>query len=427
MTFSKYLAPILLFPFFVFSQQGDFTIDGLAAIVDEHIILKSDVAQLVQMTALQQRINPQLEPERLVRLQDEVLQSMIDQKIILEMAKLDSIEVKDKEVEQALSQQIDNIVAQAGSEEAAEARLGQSLKSLRREYRQEMQERLISERYQQQLLSSLSISRQEVMDFFKTYKDSIPFIPTQIHLWHQLTLVEPGEASLSEALALITGLRERLINGEPFEDLAKAYSQDPGSAATGGNLGLVRRGSLVPEFETVAFTQEDGELSLPVKTQFGYHLIQTIEKQGEKAKLRHILIAPKVTEADESRAYNFAAAVRDSIHNIDDFARLAKHYSKDDQSRGSGGDLGWVNPQEFPIPEVAQIINYLEMNECSPPVKTNFGYHLFWIEETKVGGRPNLATHWSEIEAMALNYKKMNWYSAWIAKARQNFFVQIAE
>lgn len=411
----------------VHAQQESMVIDGLAAIVDDHIILKSDVAQLVQMTAVQQRINPQLEPERLLKLQADVLQSMIDQKIILEMAKIDSIEIKEKEVEQALDQQIEYMISQAGGEEQAEEMLGQSLKSLRREYRPDMRDRMITERYQQQLLSSMTASRQEVVTFFNTFRDSLPVFPTKINLWHILIPIEAGEKSQGSALAKIRELRDRIIGGEAFEDLAKQFSQDPGSAPSGGSLGLVRRGSLVLEFESVAFTLPINEISQPVKTSFGYHLIQPVEKQGEKINVRHILIIPEITEADDSEAYQFAATIKDSISSLDTFIKMAKAHSIDEETRSFGGDLGWVDPNEFPIPEVAQIINYLEMKQCSPPVKTSYGYHLFWIEDTKRGGKADINIHWADLEMMASEYKKTQWYGNWINKAREKFYIRIME
>ncbi len=405
------------------SQQA--VIDGVAAIVDDNIILKSDVAQLLQMTVVQQRINFQQHPEKIEQLQIDILQSMVDQKIILEMAKLDSIEVTEREVEQALDQQIDNMVAQAGSEEAAEEMLGQSLRSLRKEYRQDMEERLITERYQQQLLNNISISRQEVQEFYNTYKDSIPVFPTRVHLRHILKTIEPGKTSQDQAIQDLVSIKERILAGEPFEELAKLYSQDPGSASRGGDLGFVRRGTLVSEFEAVAFTLEEGSLSDPVKTLFGYHLIQTLEKQGEKIHVRHILLIPEITEKDETITFNQMQALVDSIKTLNDFIALAKKYSSDDETRALGGDLSWVDPQSFPIPEVAEIIKYMELNQCSLPVKTQYGYHLFWIEDIKQGGKPSLEKHWPEIEAMALNHKKMDWYTRWIERARKNFYVQI--
>jgi len=409
------------------AQQENMVIDGLAAIVDDHIILKSDVAQLVQMTAVQQRINPQLEPKRLLKLQADVLQSMIDQKIILEMAKIDSIEIKEKEVEQALDQQIEYMVSQAGGEDRAEEMLGQSLKSLRREYRQDMHDRMITERYQQQLLSSMTAGRQEVITFFNTFRDSLPVFPTKINLWHILIPIEAGEKSQNSAFTKINELRDKIIGGESFEELAKQCSQDPGSAPNGGNLGFVRRGSLVLEFESVAFTLPINEISQPVKTSFGYHLIQPVEKQGEKINVRHILITPEITEVDDSEAYQFVATIKDSITSLATFIKMAKTHSTDDETKGLGGDLGWIDPKEFPIPEVAKIINYLEINQCSPPVKTSYGYHLFWIEDTKRGGRADINIHWADLEMMATEYKKTQWYANWIDKARENFYIRIME
>lgn len=410
---------------FVGAPAQNDVIDGVAAIVDEHIILKSDVAQMLQMTLIQQRIDPQTNPEQVIKLQDEILQSMVDQKIILEMAKLDSIEVKDKEVAMALDQQIENMIAQAGSEARVEEAMGQSIKSLRREYREDMRDRLITERYQQQLISAVMVSRHEVESFFTEYRDSLPPFPTQVQLSHILLLVEAGPASQAAAVQQINALREEIVAGGDFASLAQDYSMDPGSAGKGGDLGLVRRGSLVPEFESVAFTLPEMEISEPVKTQFGYHLIQPMEHQGEKIRVRHILITPEVTEDDDSRAYYSASDLRDSIKTYEDFVVMAKKYSRDDETSALGGDLGWVNPQDFPIPEVAEVINYLELGQCSPPVKTSFGYHLFWIKDIKTGGRPSLETHWPDLEQIALNNKQMDWYSDWIAEARQNFYIQI--
>jgi peptidyl-prolyl cis-trans isomerase SurA len=402
-------------------------IDGIAAIVNDNLVLKSDVSQLVGMAALRRNLDPVQDRDALLKMQEEILQSLIDQKIILEMAKLDSVEVEEKEVNQALDQQMESFVANAGSEARAEELLGQSLKSFRREFWSDMKDRLITEKYQQQLMSSITISKKEVMDFFKTYRDSISDFPTMVKLRHLLVPVKPGERSRRKALAKLDSIRQRILAGEPFEDLAERYSQDPGSSQNGGSLGLVRRGSLVPEFESVAFTLPAGEISTPVESPFGYHLIQTQEKMGDKIRVRHILITPQITEEDESRAYSYALSLKDSAETLDDFIALVKRYSEDEKTKDIGGDLGWINPKNSPIPEIAQVVNLLELNQCSRPVRSSFGYHLFWLEGVKPGGKPNLKDHWPEIEAMALNQKRMEWYSKWISDARERIFIQIPQ
>ena len=426
---------LLLFLFFLtnlftataYSQNQDKHLDGLAAIVGDNIILKSDLSQLVSMAALQQQINPANDYKRFQKLQLEILQSLVDQKIILEMAELDSIEVKEKDVDNALNKQIENFITQAGSKESAETSLGQSLKSFRREFWPEMRDRLISEQYQYSLLSNIKTSKEDVFSFFNTYKDSLPMLPALINLYHLLIVVKPGKESKNIAFETIKNLRTQILNGESFEKLAQSFSQDPGSKSKGGSLGLVKRGSLVKEFETVAFTLEPGTISNPVETVFGYHLINVQEKQGDKAQVSHILISPTITEKDEQRAYHLSLELSDSIVSLDLFKKYAAKYSDDEKTKQVGGNIGWIDPLVYSVSGISSFIrkNNLNLNECSRPVKTDFGYHLLWISAIKPGGKPNLSDHWIDIELMALNQKKMLWYRNWMKEARKQVYIEM--
>ena len=413
----------------VYSQNQEKYIEGVAAIVGDNIILKSDLSQVVSMTALQQRIDPKNNPKRFQTLQYEVLQSLVDQKIILEMAELDSIEVKEKDVDKALNQQIETFVSQAGSEEKAETSLGQSLSSFRREFWYEMRDRLISEQFQYSLLSNIKTNREDVFSFFKTYKDSLPLFPSLVNLNHLLITIKPSKESKNTALKQIKDIRIQIIGGEPFESLAQTFSEDPGSKSKGGSLGLVSRGSLVKEFETVAFTLEPGIVSDPVETVFGYHLINVQEKQGDKVKVNHILISPKIKEKDEQRTYDVALSLRDSIFSFEEFKKFADKYSDDEKTKKVGGNIGWINPLNYSISGISFFIqqNNLGLNECSIPVKTDYGYHLLWISAIKPGGKPNLSDHWVDIELMALNQKKMLWYRNWMEEAKKQVYIQIYE
>ena len=426
---------LLLFLFFLtnlftataYSQNQDKHLDGLAAIVGDNIILKSDLSQLVSMAALQQQINPANDYKRFQKLQLEILQSLVDQKIILEMAELDSIEVKEKDVDNALNKQIENFITQAGSKESAETSLGQSLKSFRREFWPEMRDRLISEQYQYSLLSNIKTSKEDVFSFFNTYKDSLPMLPALINLYHLLIVVKPGKESKNIAFETIKNLRTQILNGESFEKLAQSFSQDPGSKSKGGSLGLVKRGSLVKEFETVAFTLEPGTISNPVETVFGYHLINVQERQGDKAQVSHILISPTITEKDEQRAYHLSLELSDSIVSLDLFKKYAAKYSDDEKTKQVGGNVGWIDPLVYSVSGISSFIrkNNLNLNECSRPVKTDFGYHLLWISAIKPGGKPNLSDHWIDIELMALNQKKMLWYRNWMKEARKQVYIEM--
>ena len=418
---------VIIFCSFLYSEDKEASVfvDGVAAIVGEHIVLKSDVAQLVNIAAAQQRLNPSTDMEKLLILQQNTVRSIIDQKIILEMAAVDSIVVEDKEVDMSLDQQIEMFVSQSGSEERAEETMGQSLKSFRREFWYEMRDRLTTERYQQALINKINVNRDDVESFFITYKDSLPLFPSLIKTRHLLIPVVAGEESSNDVYEALVEIKKQILDGGSFEELAKLHSQDPGSRQNGGSLGYVRRGSLVPEFESVAFSQNVGVVSDIIKTQFGYHVVETEEKLGDKIKVRHILLIPKISEEDESKAYRFALTLKDSASSLADFKRLVFSHSTDKQTREIGGDLGWINPNNSPIPELSQVFSLLEIGTCSLPVQTEQGYHLFWVDSFREGGKPSLSTHWPEIENMALNYKRSQWYEGWISKARERFFVQI--
>ena len=417
----------LLFLFVqLISQNGPAYVDGIAAIIEDNIILKSDVAQMVNITAAQSRIDPSNEPDKFLKLQESVLGSMIDQKILLEMAVLDSIFVDEKEVDNALEQQIQLLISESGGKDRAEKVLGQSISEFRREFWYDMQDRLVSEKYQQQLLNSISTTRKDVIAFYNTFKDSMPIIPQRTKVKHLLITVEPSEESKKKSFDLLLNLRDRILGGEEFSVLASKYSEDPGSKNNGGSLGWVTRGSLVKSFETAAFTAEIGTVVGPIETDFGFHLIETVDKEGEKIKVRHILSIPEKTNIDTERAYTFATNFKeDSIKTVDDFDTYVFKYTKDENTKKIGGNLGWIEADNYSIPEIGQALKYLEINTCSPPINSSYGFHLVWIEGIKKGGIPNLKDHWTDIELMALNKKKMDWYQKWIKDAREKFFIDI--
>lgn len=342
------------------------------------------------------------------------------------MAEIDSITVDEKEVDQALDQQVQMLVSQAGGRERAEEALGQAISDFRREFWYDMRDRLVSERYQQQLLGNVSITRSGVVSFFKTYKDSLPILPTQTKVRHLLVPVTPSDSAKKETFALLIKIKSEINEGRSFSELAKEYSEDPGSRTSGGELGWVTRGSLVKAFETAAFTSKVGEITDPIETQFGFHILETLERQGDKVSVRHILISPPITETDQERAFNFATSLKkDSIKTLKDFKKMVEKYTTDESTKKLGGDLGWIDPANYSVPEIGQAIKYVELEVCSPPINSSIGFHLLWIEGVKKGGRLNLENNWVDIENIALNKKKMDWYKDWISTAREKFYIKV--
>ena len=402
------------------------SIDGVAAVVGDRVVLKSDINQTLAMAVFQQRLNPQQDIEKIEKLKSEIIKSIVNRKIVLAMAEIDSVEVTDKEVDRALNQQVENIVAQAGGEDAAEKAIGQPLRTFKREYWYEIKDMLITQKYQQTLIGNLSVSKKDVESFYATYKDSIPGFPTTIKLRHLLLKVVPSEEQEEKTVSFLKSLRIRILDKKnTFEELATQYSQDPGSKNSGGSLGFVRRGTLVTPFEAVAFTLSPGEISPPIKTEFGYHIIETQEIRGDRIKVRHILMSATTTEEDESVTYKKAVALKDSSTSAALFLDMINKHTMDEQTKKTGGSLGWINPTTYPVPEFGAVLGSIEKGVCAGPVRSELGYHLLWVESVKEGGTASLKKHWSEIENLALNKKKATWFEGWVVSARKNFFIHI--
>jgi len=420
----------VIFFIFILSviQTQNLFVDGVAAVVEDKIVLKSDLNQMVNMLAIQQKIDPNKDFVKYLDLRQAVLLSMVDQKILLELAEEDTtIEVGEKEVNQALDLQVENIILQAGGKEEAEKMLQQSIKSFRTEFWFEMKDKIISEKFQQKILSKINVSKNEVYSFFETFKDSLPLFPTEAKIRHLLIIPEASDSAKNETVLLLKRITDRIIAGEKFGELASSFSMDPGSKNKGGNLGWVKRGSLLKNFEEIVFTIKTNTISNPIETEVGYHILEVFERKGDRARVRHILITPQITKIDEKKSFDFAVSLKDSCSSLELFKLFTKKYSKDSQTSQIGGDLGWINPQTYPVKEIGLALPIIKKNECSLPINTSFGFHLLWLEKIRLGGQPNLKDHWSKIEALSLNNKKMIWYESWIKNEKEKFYVEILD
>ena len=350
---------------------------------------------------------------------------MVEQLLIIEMAEQDSVEILDKDIDKALNQQIDNIIAQTGSKELAEAALGKKISDFKRSYRDDMKGKLLAEKYTSSLTTSINVSRGDVIDFFDTYKDSIPSFPTLYKTHHILLEIKPSEKSVKNSFNKANDIRNKILNGEiSFDDAAKTYSADPGSKDQGGNLGYVPRGTFVQEFDKVVFTVEKNILTEPVKTQYGHHIIEVLERTGEKVLARHILIRTKTTDLDKKKTYETINNIKNDIINFDDFYKAAADFSDDKTSNSSGGFLGMIDLEYYQVPELKKEISTIKIKTISSPIETDFGYHLIWVDEIQEGGPPTLETNWLELEEMALNKKKSDWYQTWINKIKSQFYIK---
>ena len=271
----------------------------------------------------------------------------------------------------------------------------------------------------------MKISRREVEDFYGTMKDSLPERKALVKLRHILFPIGPGQAAKNEAQTKIRAVQEKLRASEDFEALAKAYSEDPGTASNGGNLGWIEKGTLYPSFEAVAYQLHTGEISEPVETPVGYHLIQLLAKEGERVRLRHILIRMQTGTSDASAASAKAVQIRDSLLAGADFNAMAKRYSEDASTKEAGGELGWLPLEELQIEAFKTAVDTLKTSEISWPFKTQFGFHFVQLEGRKTGGKLTLEDDWEEIRNMAMNWKQQHILNAWIEELKKKMYIDI--
>ena len=414
---------IIFFCGILLSQQN-ILLDKVAAVVDDKIVLLSDVVLAANALAAQENVNPSISPKKYNDLLLKASESMIEQLVIIKIAEVDSVTVLEKDVEKALERQIDNIISQSGGKEAAEQVLGKKISDFKRSYKDDMEGKLIAEKYTNQLTMNIQITRPEVESFFVTYKDSIPSFPTEHKVRHILFEIKPSDKSIEETKNIALSIINEIKNGMTFEDAAQKYSEDPGSKESGGYLGIVPRGTFVKEFEKAAFTLELNKISEPVQTSFGFHIIEVLERSGEKVGVRHILIKTKTTDEDKERTYQKSLEVYQKIKTKDNFITSALDYSNDESTKENGGYLGWIDTNYYQVEELSAVIKNIEKNICSAPILTDFGYHLLWIDEIKKGGPPNLEKNWTELESMALNKKKSDWYSNWILEIKTKVYIK---
>ncbi len=410
----------VIFTLFVLPSFAQQVVDGTAAIVGNDVVLVSDINALITQYAFQNKIDIARQPELYNKLGKQFLESLIDQKLLLIKAEEDTITVDEERVDQNLNQQIDYMIQQAGSTDKLEEYYSAPLYKIKKDLRNEIKNQMLIGMLRDKKFANIKISRKEVENFYESYKDSIPGVKASVDISHILMQVTPSEKSIAAAYEKIKNIQDQLKNGADFAEMARKYSEDPGSARNGGDLGFVSRGSLVKEFEEVAFSLKEGEISDIVQTQFGFHIIQLLERQGEKIHVRHILIQLKPTAADEQRVVDKLNDIRQKIINGDStFEEMAVKYSNDPNVEKDKGHLGEFEEGGFQIQQFADAVKDLKEGEISQPFKTEFGYHIVRLNKRNDARTLSLQKDWEQIEQWALQAKREKEFKAWLAELRK--------
>jgi peptidyl-prolyl cis-trans isomerase SurA len=407
--------------------QSQEVIDRIVAVVDDQIILQSELLQYAYSLAMQMGVDPRKQPDKFQELRDGALQSLIAQKVFFTKAKEDSVTVDSRQVDQVLDERLKYMVEQLGSEEKLEEYYGQPIRKIRRTFRESVEEGLLVRALQQRKYREVKLTRREVEEFYQAKKDSLPGIKAAVRLSHVLINIAPGDAAVQAAKVKIDTLLRRVRSGEDFANLARLYSEDPGSAAKGGELGFIQRGDFVKEFEETAFALQPGEISGVVRSPFGFHVIQLIDRRGEKVNARHILVRLSTSASDEKTTETFVRQLRDDVlAGKISFEEAAKKYSNDQTSNEKGGDLGWFETAQLQVPAFREAARTLQVGEISPPLKTQYGFHLVRLDERREPRQYTLAHDWQEIQDMAQNAKVEREMQNWLAVLKKQIYVRVA-
>lgn len=419
---------------FRLSAQEKAIIDGVVATVGGEVILLSDVEQ--QFSYLKQQQGGKIPDEA----RCEIVQNLIIQKLLVNQAKIDSVEVKDDEVETQIGARVDRLLTYFNQDQKAlEEYYGQTIDQIRETTRFDMRNQMLAERMQGQITSKATVTPAEVKQFFLTIPaDSLPYFNSEVEIREIVYKPKVNAVERQKALDRTSELLKRIKEGADFAELAKRFSDDPGSGEQGGDLGWQKRGTFVPEFEAAAYNLEKDQLSDVVESEFGFHIIQLLERRGNLIHTRHILIKPEITDDDLERAQAKLDSVRLSIRNNEmTFTEAVKRFGdKNQQSFHNDGRV--ANPRSgntfFEITDLDPgdffAVDTLKVGQVSAPLsfKSNDGSRLFKILQLQSRTKPHqadLKQDYGKIQTAALEQKKSTYTEKWVLEKLATTYMSV--
>ena len=405
-------------------SQGD-VIDKIVAIVGKDIILKTDIDAVILEEINRggkQNVNDK-------ELRKKILDRYIEEKLLITKAEEDSIVISDELIEERFEMAIQNLLSYYGSIERIEALSNKSIARIKIEFKDDIKKQLMTEELQRKKFSNVNVNTKEISEFYEEYKDSLPMMPEQVEVYHIFKTIEPNLESKEKTLALAKKVRDSIIKGADFSELAKEYSEDLGSKDTDGDLGWVERGKFVGEFERAAVALQKEEISMPVESPFGYHIIKLIDKNKDSIHTQHILFKLLQSNEDVIIARDFLDSLRaDAIKN-DNFEDLARRFSDDLTTKGFGGYIGklYVNAAGY-----ADILYSLKDGEISEPLPystdpTKQGLRIVFRKKTIPEHQPNLAEDYDFLKSYAIRYKTIKLQEKWIDELKKEIYWEVFE
>ncbi|MDB5031877.1 peptidylprolyl isomerase [Mucilaginibacter sp.] len=410
------------------------TLDKIVAVVGANVILQSDIELLNAQYTMQGAHTDKCF----------LAQNLITQKLLVQQAIIDSIDVKEDDIDGEVDRRMRRMMQQAGGQDKLEQFLGRSVIQYKDEIRPDVKEMLVAERMRQHITEKLNTTPQDVKDYFnKMSKDSLPTFNKEVEVAEIVLEPKLTKEEKEYYRQKSQDLLNRIKKGEDFASLATAYSQDPGSAPQGGDVGFADRNTFVKEFTAWAFKLKAGEYS-PVfeSPDYGFFFLQVIERRGEQVHVRHILITPPITQESLIRAKGKADTVYnllDKNRKVDFFSAAASVYSDNKETKFNGGMI--LNPENVEVrttyiptdkldPQIALVVDTMKVGGISKPVlytdeRGKKSYRIFYLKSVTDAHKANLAQDLPKIKLMASDAKINRTVSQWFAKKRRETYIKL--
>ena len=430
----RFINFIFLFFSFIpcYSQEESpgVVLDKIISKIDDYIVLKSELeSTYLDVLSRGQRLSGNTKCA--------VLKNLITNKLLVAKAEIDSVMVEDSEVNQELDSRMNIIINQVGSEEEIENYYNKTISEFKNELFDDIKQQLVANKMRREILSDISVSPEEVRGFFNNIpKDSVPYFSTQVQVSQIVKIISVGDDQKEKAKLKLIDIRNKLISGENFEILATLNSEDFESAKRGGRIGFVGRGVLQPEYEEASLKLNPGQISMPIETKFGFHLIELIEKRGNMYDTRHILIKPKISDNDIINGKKEMDSLKNLV-TIDSvsFEELARKTSDDKFTSSFGGYFTDASGGEKILvdeldPVIFFTIDTMKVGSISPPMQFRMddgsqALRILFYKNKILPHLGNLKEDYQRFRTFALNKKQSEILDNWFEITKSEVFITI--
>ena len=419
--------------FFAEAQHEPILIDEVIAVVGKNAIFKSDVDAAVTQLQIQGAPND-------FSTSCYVLQERLFEKLLVHKAEVDSVDISDQEIDDAINRRMDYMLMRlGGSDEEFLKYYGKSVLQFKKEIRPTVADNILGQKVKNNITGDLTISPTEVKRYFSSIPfDSLPVVPESYKIAQLVIKAKPNSYEKKRVKDKLMGIRNRIINGTDFGLMAGIHSDDPGSRQRDGDLGFLSRNQLVPEFSAVAFKLQPGEISDVVESPFGFHLIQVIEKKGNLIHARHILKSPAIYDSDMEKAKQRADSISKVIKSGVDFNKLASDLSDDDQSKINGGVVRnqQTGGNYFEVEELDQNLyiqlQIMKKGDITEPELFNMldnsrAYRIIYLMDKLDFHVANIESDYDRIKSAALAQKQEDELSKWINSHLHGTYIKLSE